>query len=212
MTFMILKMKKVIIQITSGKGPIECCRVVSMVQHMILKQAKSNSIDISVASSLKGDINGTLISSTLIAEGKDVNILKEWEGTIQWISKSPYRLMEKRKNWFVGVSFFDTNNLIDFKLKDVEITTCRSGGPGGQSVNTTNSAVRAKHIPTGIQVFTQDSRSMLENKKLCIDRLKNKVLELQTKQATDNQQSQWQEHNILERGNPVKVFNIILKK
>jgi peptide chain release factor len=71
--------------------------------------------------------------------------------------------------------------------------------------------VRAKRIPTGIQVFTQDSRSMLENKTLALQRLEAKVLSQQTQMLIEQQQDQWQEHNCLERGNPVKTFNDTLK-
>lgn len=199
---------KQIIQITSGRGPEECTRVVALVQELIMKEAKKQNFNISVIDSTKGSLRGTLFSSTLVVEGADISkLVSDWSGTVQWISKSPYRPMHKRKNWFVGVSFFDIPNSFKFNLNDVEITTARSGGPGGQSVNTTNSAVRAKHIPTGIQVFTQDTRSMLENKKLCLERLEEKVLSEQTKKLVEQQQTQWQEHNCLERGNPVKVIN-----
>lgn len=200
-------MKKVI-QITSGRGPEECTRVVAMVQELLMKDARKQNLNISVIDSVKGNFRGTLYSSMLLVEGNNLDVLiNDWEGTVQWISKSPYRPMHKRKNWFVGVNFFDIADSFKFNTKDVEITTARSGGPGGQSVNTTNSAVRAKHIPTGIQVFTQDSRSMLENKSHCLERLEAKVLAIQTQQLIEQQQEQWQEHNCLERGNPVKVIN-----
>jgi peptide chain release factor len=202
---------KQIIQITSGRGPVECTRVVAKIQEIIIKDARKLGIDINVIDSAKGDFKGTLFSSTLLAEGDDLSSLKQYEGTVQWISRSPYRPMHKRKNWFVGVSFFDVKDKLRFNPNDVEITTARSGGPGGQSVNTTNSAVRAKHTPTGIQVFTQDSRSMLENKALALQRLEAKVLSQQTQLLIDQQQDQWQEHNCLERGNPVKTFNDTLK-
>lgn len=202
---------KQIIQITSGRGPVECTRVVAKIQEIIIKDARKSGVDINVIDSIKGDFKGTLFSSTLLVEGENISFLKQYEGTIQWIAKSPYRPMHKRKNWFVGVSFFDVKDKLRFNPNDVEITTARSGGPGGQSVNTTNSAVRAKHIPTGIQVFTQDSRSMLENKALALQRLEAKVLYQQTQILIDQQQDQWQEHNCLERGNPVKTFNDTLK-
>lgn len=199
-------MKK-IIQITSGRGPEECMRVVACVQELIIKEARDNNFNISVIDSIKGTLKGTLLSSTLLIEGNNIDsFVKEWEGTIQWISKSPYRKFNKRKNWFIGVSVFDIDKKFKFSLNDVEIKTARSSGPGGQNVNKTNSAVRAKHIPTGIQVNAMDSRSALENKALALQRLEAKVLAIQTELLVKNKQDKWQEHNVLERGNPIKTI------
>lgn len=198
---------KIIIQITSGRGPVECSRVVARVQEMMLKQAKNMSIDIKILDNTKGDINGTFLSATLLAEGESIEtFIKEWRGTILWIAQSPYRKFHKRKNWFVGVEMFDVKEQMQWNPKDVTIETCRASGPGGQNVNKVETAVRGTHLPSGIQVLAMDSRSQMQNKKLCLERLRAKVLTWQTEQLIIQRKNQWKEHTILERGNAVKII------
>jgi peptide chain release factor len=132
--------------------------------------------------------------------------LREWKGTVQWIAQSPYRKMHKRKNWYVGVEVFDNPAQLAWDPKDIVFETCRSSGPGGQNVNKVETAVRGTHIPSGIKVMASDSRSQLQNKKLCTERLQAKVIAWHTTQLIAGQQNRWQEHNELERGNPVKVI------
>src|SRR5688500_10862332 len=101
-------MDKLIIQITSGRGPVECCRVVAKVEEKMMANARKMGIDIEVLEHKKGDLAGTLLSATLLAKGTDLDaFIWEWRGTIQWIAQSPYRKFHKRKNWFVGVAIFD---------------------------------------------------------------------------------------------------------
>ena len=200
-------MEKRIIQITSGRGPVECCRVVARVQELMLAQAKAKGITVAVLQTTAGPQTGTLQSAVLQAEGEDLSAFTaSWRGTVQWIAQSPYRKTAKRKNWFVGVEIFDPQQLPKWDPNNVRLDTCRSSGPGGQNVNKVETAVRGTHLPSGIQVLASDSRSQLQNKKLCLQRLEAKVLEWHTTQLSAQQQTQWQEHNALERGNPVKVF------
>lgn len=200
-------MKKMMIQITSGKGPVECCRVVACVQRLMMKDAKQQGIQIEVLENKAGELNGTLLSATMLAEGNHLDrFVQEWTGTIQWIAQSPYRKYHKRKNWFVGVAFFDVQELVKWSPKDVRLETCRSSGPGGQNVNKVETAVRGTHLPSGLQVMAMDSRSQLENKKLCMARLEVKILVWQAEQLMEQQHYQWQEHQGLERGNPVKTI------
>lgn len=197
-----------IIQITAGRGPVECCRVVAKVLEMMLKAAKKADIEAIVLATKKAEINGTLLSALLQITGENLlPFLQEWQGTIQWIAQSPYRKYHKRKNWFVGVEVFDAKKWGEWDEKEVIFETCRASGPGGQNVNKVETAVRGTHIPSQIQVLAMDSRSQLQNKKLCIERLKAKVLAWKTEQMIAQQQSQWEEHNALERGNAVKVIN-----
>jgi peptide chain release factor len=200
-------MKKMMIQITAGKGPAECCRVAACVQSLMLKQGKQQSIELTVLENKPGEMNGTLLSSTMMAEGINLDaFISEWAGTILWIAQSPYRKYHKRKNWFVGVAAFAMQELLQWDIKDVRLETCRSSGPGGQNVNKVETAVRGTHLPSGLQVMAMDTRSQLENKKLCIDRLEAKIMVWQTEQFMEQQQNHWEQHQALARGNPVKVI------
>ena len=200
-------MEKIIIQITSGRGSVECCRVVAKVEERLLQEARTAGLQIEVLEHKPGELAGTLLSATLLATGENlIGFTEQWQGTIQWIAQSPYRRYHKRKNWFVGVAIFPVQDQAAWNPQEVVFETCRASGPGGQHVNKVETAVRGIHLPSGIQVMASDSRSQLQNKKLCLERLKAKVLARHTEHLVARQQVQWEEHNTLERGNPVRTF------
>ncbi|SHM20292.1 peptide chain release factor H [Chitinophaga sp. CF418] len=206
-------MSKSMIQVTAGRGPAECTRVVAKVVELMMKAARTQGLDIQLLESKKGDLKGTLLSAVLLIKEKSGArekrldaFVKEWRGTVQWIAESPYRKFHKRKNWFVGVEVFDVKEQLKWDLKDVKLESCRASGPGGQHVNKVETAVRGTHLPSGIQVLAMDSRSQLQNKQLCLERLETKFMSWQMEQLLARRQDQWQEHNELERGRAVKVI------
>jgi peptide chain release factor len=202
-----MTMETKIIQITSGKGPAECCLAVALALKEMLKEAKASGLKHEIIDRFPAQENGTLASATLKLDGKGVATFAEsWKGALLWIAQSPYRKFHKRKNWFIGISVYDLSMLPEWKEKDITFQTMRSSGPGGQNVNKVESAVRALHVPSGVQVAVSDSRSQLQNKKLAVERLKEAFTLWQITVLQKTQQEQWQNHNELERGNPARTY------
>ncbi|MCM0385592.1 peptide chain release factor H [Bacteroides fragilis] len=200
-------MEKTYLQITSGRGPVECCRVVALVLERILKQAQTRKLKVEIVEKEAGPANRTLLSAVIALEGAGCDTLvEEWEGTVLWIARSPYRIHHRRKNWFVGVQTFLLSESREATENEIRYETLRASGSGGQHVNKTESAVRAVHIPSGISVVASDQRSQWQNKKLATERLLVKLTAWNVEQAMIQAQANWSNHNRLQRGNPVKVI------
>ena len=199
--------KERIIQITSGRGPAECCWVVAQVLKHLLNEARELNIDSTILHREQGIENGTLFSASIKLKGENVvTFLKGWLGTIQWIGHSKFRKFHKRKNWFVGVNELELNQNISFDPSDIKFEFIRSGGPGGQHVNKVSTAVRAVHDPSGEVVLASNRRSQLQNKNEAILRIRQ-LLEIKSlEQAKKLIKEGWQNHNELNRGNPVRIF------
>jgi peptide chain release factor len=200
-------MEKLILHITAGKGPAECCLAVAFTLREIIKEAASKALTIEVLERIKGIEKNTLMSATIVVNGKNASVFCEkWTGVLQWICESPFRKFHKRKNWFIGIQSFDKKLFSPWLAHDVAFQTMRASGPGGQHVNKVESAVRAKHLPSGITVLVSESRSQIQNKNEALKRVKMQYEAWQLKQAMISQQELWQQHNVLERGNPAMVF------
>jgi len=201
-------MEKEYIQITSGRGPVECCRVVVLVMNKIIKQAKSLGYEVEVVEHEDGSNDGCMFSATLAIEGDNIFSLKsEWEGSVLWVAqKNPFRPWHRRKNWFVGVHFFKPLQAGTINDSDITYETLRSSGPGGQNVNKVETAVRAIHVPSGTTVLASDMRSQSQNKKLARERLIMKLSAAEETKQLQQTHDVWMNHNTLERGNPVKKF------
>lgn len=194
------------IQITAGRGPVECARVVTLVARELLKEIPDLQITDYEPHNL---VDGCFMSMTLATDATlPDSLFKEWHGTIQWRStKNPYRPTHKRSNWFVGVNIFAEVELQHIDESDIVYETCRSGGKGGQNVNKVETAVRAIHIPSGLSVRCSDQRSQLQNKTIARERLLLKLHEQNNKMVATSKSLQWRNHDSLERGNPVKKFS-----
>jgi peptide chain release factor len=196
------------LQITSGRGPDECCWVVGNLIPLILKEAEAFSLFAEVLDTIPGDVSGIFKSVLISIEGDNVKSFSEkWTGTIKWIGKSKFRPGHKRKNWFIGVELIAPAESLILSETDLVFETLRSSGPGGQNVNKLETAVRVKHVPTGITTFAQEERSQHQNKKLALARLAIALKDFEEENKGKVRQELWNKHNELERGNSIRTFS-----
>ena len=192
---------------TSGKGPVECELAVALALRELLRECRNAGIETEVLHQEQGKLERTICSVTLCLRGeKTGELASSWKGIVQWTCISPYRKMHRRKNWFVAVNVLEQTSLSKFSEKDVEFTTMRASGAGGQHVNKTNSAVRAKHLPSGVAVTAMESRSQHENKKLALKKLKERIRQWELGKMLEQTVAAWLNHHQLERGRPRRVY------
>jgi peptide chain release factor len=200
-------MKTKIIQISAGKGPLECAFVVAKVLKIFLRELNYNQIEYTILNKENGIENGTVQSVSIQIKVKNLaDFTANWLGTIQWIGTSTFRKLHKRKNWFIGCFEVNSSVVLEMNQNEILFQAIRSSGAGGQHVNKVSSAIRAKHTKTGIQVLVMDSRSQHQNRKIAIQRLQEKVAHFNIKKEKERIKNQWENHQELERGNPIRVF------
>jgi peptide chain release factor len=195
-----------IVQLSSGRGPLECSWVVAQIADIFTQEARQAGIDIQCIKRVPDRREGTYKSIRFEVEETGNNrFLQQWIGVIQWVGQSPFRPNHKRKNWFVQFELFDEIPLIDNR-DEYKVETMRASGPGGQHVNKTSSAVRITHLATDISAIAQDGRSQQQNRQLASERLREKLNDLKSKRTDTQQTKEWQQHNQLQRGNPIRIY------
>lgn len=119
------------IQITAGRGPVECARVVALVAGKLLAELPGAVLSDSEPHNSEP---GCFMSLTFRIPAEEVSpmFIRSWQGGVLWVAtQDRFRPNHKRKNWFVGVNFFDEVELPEVKDSDIRYETCRSGGKGG---------------------------------------------------------------------------------
>ena len=191
--------------VSSGDGPAECRQAIAHILDVLAKETKAMGIGMDVAQQ-KAPFGPKSALVSLHSTGA-LELANRWIGTIKWTCRSDIRPGHRRQNWFVGVfEIPQTERIKEINSDAFRFETFRAGGPGGQHQNSTDSAVRATCLDTGLSVVVRDGRSQHRNKSIAILRLQSLLKANTAMNEATSKQQQNHLHHQLERGNPVREF------
>ena len=197
-----------VLQLSSGQGPSECERAVFLALRQLVSEADRKSVSMAVLDQVHGDERNCLKSVLIELKSENSSnvqaFIRSWTGSLMWACASPFRPKHKRKNWFFSGQVYEVPEYI--QNDNIEYQTCRSSGAGGQHVNTTDSAVRATHMETGLSVRVDSERSQHANKRIATVLILQKLEQAHQLNLDKQGKARRQQHIEIERGNPVRTF------
>lgn len=197
------------LDVNSGAGGTEACDWASMLLRMYTRWAEQHGYKVSLMNKSDGEEAG-LKSATIKIEGEQAyGWLKSENGVHRLVRISPFDSNDKRHTSFASVSIspvIDDSIDVDIDEKDLKIDTYRSSGAGGQHVNTTDSAIRITHRPSGIVVACQNERSQHKNRAQAMDMLRARIYERELQRRADEKNAAHGEKTDIGWGHQIRSY------
>ncbi|MBQ6560479.1 MAG: peptide chain release factor 2 [Erysipelotrichaceae bacterium] len=198
-----------ILEIHPGAGGTESQDWASMLFRMYQRYAQNNGYGFEVIEYQEADEAGIKSCTVLIKGEMAYGYLKGESGVHRLVRISPFDASSRRHTSFASVEVLpEFNNEIDIEIReeDLEVDTMRSSGAGGQHINKTDSAVRMKHIPTGLTAFSQSERSQILNREKCLAVLKAKLYQKAIEDRENEKRALKGEQKKIEWGSQIRSY------